>query len=239
LLEEYPDLAICRKSGEELLTHTARIDQWVERLIEEKKVLPDKPDPNIDTMFGLAIKAAKKFETVLIADLEKLTAYHPLQKGIYNTQLLVSQSDLAFTKDVQQRLTRIALEEIRESGKCLAFDCYTACGFHIVRSLEVVLHDYYVTMCKPSDPNKRLGMWAAYLSALYEVCKDEGTTLQKDQKAHVKKVCSLLQQIKDQNRNLIMHPETVLNEDDALTLFDIARSAVMAMSEQLPKKSSG
>jgi hypothetical protein len=43
------------------------------------------------------------------------------------------------------------------------------------------------------------------------------------------------QQIKDNERNLIMHPERVLSADDAFRLFEIAKTAIITMSTFLPE----
>ena len=98
------------------------------------------------------------------------------------------------------------------------------------------MHEYYVIVCKPKNANKRLNNWASYLSPLYKLCDDKCDTLSKEEKAHVKKVYYLLQQIKDLDRNDIMHPETVLNDVEALKLFDVAKTAIMVMAEKLPDK---
>lgn len=39
---------------------------------------------------------------------------------------------------------------------------------------------------------------------------------------------------KDHGRNLIIHPEISLTPDEALSLFEIAQGAIMAMAETLP-----
>jgi hypothetical protein len=113
--------------------------------------------------------------------------------------------------------------ELRESGKCLAFDCATASGFHVMRATELVLHKYYTKICKPKS-NKRLDSWEAYIAKL-EQSKDP----------EVGEVVSMLRQIKDSYRNLIMHPAIVLSPDKAFTLFEIAQSAIIAKASKLPK----
>ena len=52
----------------------------------------------------------------------------------------------------------------------------------------------------------------------------------------VEKVIAVLQQIKDQDRNLIMHPELVLSGDDAFTLFEVGQGAIIAMAARLKPK---
>jgi hypothetical protein len=179
-------------------------------------------------MFGVLIIHAKEFETVLLADLEKLNVYYPERKGIFDTRLLVSEAESAFSKNILNKLDKQAIQEINAFGKCIAFDNYTASGFHILRALEVVLHDLWVKECN-HKPEELLGSWAAYLSDIYNLCQTN--KLSKKESDEIKKLYYLLQQIKYQDRNNIMHPEITLNEDDALSLFDTVKTAIKVMTE--------
>ena len=134
---------------------------------------------------------------------------------------MIERAELALPESVRNKLDTQILSEIKESGKCLAFDNATASGFHIMRALEAVIHQYYLVICKPSKA-ERLDSWAAYIAAL------RGST-----DSTVKETVAVLQQIKDNERNLIMHPERVLSPDDAFTLFEIAKGAMMAMAGKL------
>ena len=92
-----------------------------------------------------------------------------------------------------------------------------------MRATELVLYKYYLQVCKPQK-KKRLDNWGQYISKLSQ-SQDTG----------VKEVVALLQQIKDQHRNLIMHPEVILKPDEAFMLFEIAQSVIIAMANALPK----
>ena len=179
-------------------------------------------------MFAVLITHSKEFETVLLADLEKLNVYYPQRKGIFDTRLLVSEAEGAFSPNILSKLDEKAILEINAFGKCVAFDNYTASGFHILRALEVVLHDYWVNLCK-HKPEETLESWAAYLSDIYNLCQTN--KLGKKESDDIKKLYYLLQQIKYQDRNNIMHPEITLNEDDALSLFDTIKTAIKVMTE--------
>jgi hypothetical protein len=230
LLDEYPDLTVCHSRGERLLNILDEVGKTLENIFKDKNF-----DYSFEALHSKTIEYAKEFETVLLADLERLIVYQPEQKGIIDTRLLISHPENDLANDTLKKLSDKTVAEIRESGKCLAFDNYTASGFHILRALEIVLYDYYVAICKPSNPNDMLSEnWGVYLNPLYELTKNENNTLDKDDKLHVKKVYALLQQIKNQDRNLIMHPETVLDNNDALTLFGIAKNTITIMSEKLP-----
>lgn len=216
LLGSWPGLTVCRKDG---LTVIQAVAEWVDTASagEWKKPMDWMDEVNIRSIAN----KAKAFETVLRAELQTLATYHVTQKGIYSTPDLIERADNTLPGSIRRRIPRKAREEIRESGKCLAFDNATASGFHMMRATEMVLHQYYLAVCEPKKKAK-LGSWAAYLGELRESGDPDA-----------QKVVAMLQQIKDQDRNLIMHPEIVLSSDDAFTLFEVGQSAIIAMAGKL------
>lgn len=222
LLERLPSLTVCRQAGEELDKH---IDTFMESLKGDDKRDWNKPPESILRYnFDHIIRQAKEFEIVLSAELKGLDAYLATQKGIYATKSLIGQAEDMFPESVRAKLPQEAIVDVRESGRCLAFDTFTACGFHMLRATETVMHEYYVEVCKTEDPKVKLDNWGAYITALNKSCDK-----------HAKQVLAILQQIKDNSRNLIMHPERVLSPDDAFTLFEVAKGAIIAMAEKLPQ----
>lgn len=209
--------------GIELINAILEVQKWM------NKTPPDRwmeVDPLVGVQFSNVINKAKEFETVLTAELQTLATYHVTQKGIYSTADLIERADNTLPASVLPKISRAVKEEIKQSGRCLAFDSGTACAFHIMRAVEAVMHEYYIAICKPKPrPLKRLESWGAYIAEF-----------QKSPKAEVKEVVAILQQIKDQHRNLIMHPEVVLTPDEAFTLFEIAQGAIIAMADKLPTR---
>lgn len=237
LLNEYPALTTCRKPGEDAILAINKVWEWYHKMDEEENPDWDVSGFSVDFIFKEVLEKTRNFEAILKADLlENLVAYHPQQKAIYSTALLIAHAENAQHPQDLQKLEQKTIQEIKESGRCLAFDTYTASGFHMMRALELVLHEYYVITCNPQNADKRLNNWAAYLSPLYKLFGDNRGKLSKEEKTHVKKIYYLLQQIKDLDRNGIMHPETVLSEVEALKLFDVAKTAIMVMAEKLPDK---
>ena len=228
LLERFPALSLCRDTGNELRVATDKITAWINETPNEKfKEL----FPAASVVFREVIDKAKEFETLVSAELQELDTYHVTRKGIYDTTDLIERAEKILPVSVLNKIDEDIVREIRESGKCLAFDCATASGFHIIRAIEALMHDYYIFVCEPAFKEKLNG-WADYISALYELTK--ATTVKESIREDVKKVIALLQQIKDQDRNLIMHPEVVLTPDDAHKLFEIAEGAIIAMADRLP-----
>jgi len=219
LLSAYPTLIVCRDSGEELIKATGEILTWLRNTPSADW---EKEDPSVNLTCNQLLNKAKEFQTVLSAELLKLETYYVSQKGIYDTTALIARTENVLPISMLDRVDQKVKVEIRESGKCLAFDCATASGFHIMRATELVLHKYYLHVCSPQS-KKRLANWGAYIEKLKLIGNTE-----------VKEVVAILQQTKDRHRNLIMHPDIVLTPDEAFTLFEIAQGAIIAMVNALP-----
>lgn len=219
LLDSYSTLTVCRNSGEELIKTTEEMLKWLRSTPHDEW---EKEDHSINLKCSQLINAAKEFQTVLSAELLKLETYYVTQKGIYDTTALIARTENVLPASVLNKIDKKVAIEIRESGKCLAFDCATASAFHMMRATEAVMHKYYLHVCEPRS-KKKLENWGAYIAKLSQ-----------SQDSEVKEVVAMLQQIKDRHRNLIMHPEIVLSPDEAFILFEVAQGAIIAMADKLP-----
>lgn len=224
VLAAFPTLKVCRPAAEqfskavdELGTHVGTnaaeiVTYWAN----------DPAKSGTDYLkFGSIITAAKEFQTVFQADLRTIAAYQVAQKGAYSIEKLVESAEEAFPPKSLSKLTNEVISEIREAGRCLAYDIPTACGFHMLRASELVIHDYYVAILKPAKKDK-LPDWGTYIDKLRH-----------SSDAHAKKVAELLQHLKNQHRNLIMHPDVVLSDEEAATLFELGKTSIMVMTEKL------
>jgi hypothetical protein len=110
---------------------------------------PDKwmdANPLMDEQLGKVVNKSREFETILMAELQTLIAYHVTQKGAYYTPDLVDRTEIIFPESIRAKIPEDVREEVRQSGRCLAFDNPTASGFHIIRAVEGVMHQYYLTV---------------------------------------------------------------------------------------------
>lgn len=168
--------------------------------------------------------AAKDFQTIVRAELGISDAYFVSRKAAYDTLALVQNAEAMFSPDLPSKVKE-AIPEIREAGKCLAYELSTAAGFHLFRALELVLRSYWAVVAKgkPQPKQKNLGVYLDHL--------EKGNFGDK-------KVRATLKQIKDLHRNTLIHPEDVLQVDDAIGLFGIAQSAINAMLKAIPMPDS-
>lgn len=221
LFKAFPWMDVCKNAAPELVS---AIDECLKAFNESRH----KKDGNgkqkyIPSEFHVLREKAQAFQTVLAAELRTLEAYVTTQKAGYHTTDLIEHAEIILPESVLSKIDDRVINEIRSSGRCLVFDSPTASGFHILRATELVLHQYYLAICKPNCDDE-LESWSAYISALNRASESN---------PDIKKTVMFLQLLKNTDRNSIMHPEVVLTPDQALTLFDTAKAVIMVMSEKL------
>lgn len=184
--------------------------------------LVDTPEDNkIGQQLKMEIlKASEVLEPILAEELAVQNIYLVSQKGIYSTRELIDQTELALAKDLRVVLPSQALADLRQSGRCLAFDAPTASAFHVLRAVESLIKEYYVKLSGQPWPHTQRD-WGTYIRELGKINNVS------------RKILDVLTQIKDNYRNPLVHPEDNLNSDEALSLFGIAVSTMSMILEEL------
>jgi hypothetical protein len=165
-------------------------------------------------------QSLEKFEAVFTAELNVTTAYLVTKKRGYDTSDLVARAEVLFPAELQEKIPE-CITDIREAGKCIAFEMGTSAGFHILRATELVMRKYWDAVTKGAERPTN-GSMGVYLHEMEQ------------QKAGDEKVIAALRQIKDLHRNVLMHPEENLTLDDAIALLGISQSAIVAMLREIP-----
>lgn len=207
-------LVVCRPSGLRLITAIGGIIPQ-----DFPSTMPSDIDKEVEYHALFIADRAKEFETVLAAELQALDTYFISQKGIYSTPDLIDRADMALDGSVRAIISAEASGDFRQAGRCLAFDLPTAAGFHAMRATENVLRQYHRAVVKPASVT---------------ITPDMATCINELRKAGADaKTLAILDQIRDLHRNTIMHPEAFLTPSEGLRLFDIAKSAISAMADQV------
>jgi hypothetical protein len=100
-----------------------------------------------------------------------------------------------------------ALPDLEQATRCMAFELFTAAGFHLDRANEAVLRRYWdaVTNGATRPASRNMG---DYLNELNKLNAGDA------------KVKAALKDLKDLHRNPLIHPEQTLeNVDDAIALM--------------------
>lgn len=162
----------------------------------------------------------QQFKTVLIADLRISASFTVTESGIFDVNRLVNSARNVLSPDARTTVGEEVLREIDDSGRCLAFNLATACGFHAMRGVERVIKRY-LALFFSADEVDRLNNWGHYLNAL-----ERRTDGEIEPKPSAEAI-ALLRQIKEIYRNPVIHPDRTLSSEEASTLF---HSTVAAMS---------
>ena len=170
--------------------------------------------------YATSIKnALAELEAVLKAELDSLATYAVSQKGAYSTPDMIEHAESMVPERTRKLLPEGVIREVREAGRCLAFDSPTASGFHMLRGVELVMYELWKHVKSSGD--KKPQNWGGYIE------KFEKTGVER-------KVISMLRDIKDLYRNPNAHPQDTLEEEDATTLFALGVAAIQQMVRQFP-----
>ena len=202
--------------GEELLEH---IDTMVAEGEKEQKGGPisDISDADIAHLHDIL----RAFGSVLTAELNVSNLYLVFPKRGYNITELINDATVLFPPDLIQKVPE-AVFDIKQAGRCLAFELSTAAGFHLHRANEAVLHRYYDTVTGGAERPKGRSM-GNYLQKLTSMgCGDA-------------KVIAGLDALRDLYRNPLIHPEQSLESiDEAIALVNAVHTVVVRMLREIP-----
>jgi hypothetical protein len=210
-------ISFSKESGEKLV-------QVLERFAPgQNAVMPKEKAEQVFSAIDVFMitSGLREFQTVLQTELSKLDTYFISPKGIFSTSELIERADSIIPTEILNTISDSVRSDLKQAGRCLAFDLATAAGFHIMRALEGIIKDIY---CPAFLGKKPTGNgWNSYIKCLEKTVADP-------------KVLSILDQIRSLHRNPTIHPQVVLTINESLSLFGIAQSAIVAMMEDVKKQ---
>lgn len=119
-----------------------------------------------DSMGQILSRLLHAFEARLKLELNDLPTYIIEQTGIYRTDELLSRAELIFPSSVVSMLPSDVIDDFKKAGSCLAFDLFTACGFHAYRSLDAMLRQYYLYFAPAGADAPKRRDWGAFIGKL-------------------------------------------------------------------------
>ncbi len=195
--------------------------------------LKENGTKELDQKEGL-ILTIQHFTNSLFFDLNLAESYMITQKRDRNMSILIYSAEQALSRRTIEQLSESCLKDIKEAGRCLAFDLPTACGFHIFRALETVVLMYFPVLYIPYPDEKRrnLGTYILLLRGANQygnkdaqknlICREGALKVNN-------KITGMLTHLKDVYRNPLIHPEVTLTDDEAVSTFQFAISAIDVM----------
>ena len=161
--------------------------------------------------------AVNQLATVLSADMPDIASYVVSQKGIYRTEDLIAHAEQHMGIEVRENLPELAKTDLREAGKCLAYEVPTACSFHLWRAVETTMEYYHQALTGKTFEEAAAGRnWVDKIRALNAVKAD-------------KKVTAFLDHIRGEYRNPTAHSGEFVPLEEAKRLFTVGVSSIEQM----------
>ncbi len=176
-----------------------------------------------------------KFENLLEYDLKRFPTFSVERTGIFDSDDLVLNAEKHLSEAALKISDSKVIQDFQAAGRCLAFDLFTACGFHSVRALEAVARTYYKQISGKDAQQTGMPL-GGIANALRDIADDihskQPTPRPKDDPLRL--VISNLDRMNNIYRKPIAHPEMVLKTRDvAKNVFDLAAVSISFISEQL------
>ena len=174
--------------------------------------------PNLATVQD----AVRKFETVLDEEIASAPIFCLERIGNLSTDNLLDGASKGYAPEVLKVLPPNCIVEIDEAGRCLAYERATASGFHILRAVELSIKRYLTLIPGFTMPPLNRQNWGEFIKLL----KDNGAS---------KKVTDALQNIKENYRNPLMHPEDSLEIKESISLFSVCQGMIESLVDEIQK----
>jgi hypothetical protein len=171
-------------------------------LVKDRQIFVEEVKSLIGALNTFAILLSEESERAYVVILEK--------QRTFDLHTLVESISTAFDAAVWDSLSGFSKREIKEAGRCLALERYTACGFHMMRAVERESCDC-ATLVAQANPVRR--DFGDYLKTL-------------EHHGAEKKVIAVLDSLRSLERNPLVHPQDWLSQDDAVNMFCIAQVAL-------------
>ena len=124
-----------------------------------------------------------------------------------------------------------AVEDISESGKCLALGRYTASVFHVMRAMESGIHALAKSIgASFQDKNGQSLTWGVLTANIGEKIKSLPDANEKDEWLVLH---SLLHAVNRAYRTKTAHPKATYSQEEATAAFDATKHFMLMMAERI------
>mgnify|MGYP007043344617 CR=1 FL=1 len=184
------------------------------------KVLADEHYKLTEIDAWQARHAGEQFKVVFLSELGSLPTFLVLPKENYDVNRLIENGIGLFPSQMPQKVPE-ATDDAMEAGRCLAYECNTASGFHTFRVVEAVTRRYWDAVAE--------GRARPHPETIGRIAGELETQVFGEPKIH-----ESLKQLAKLHRNPIAHPEVILTSDEAIAIVGMARSVITPMLQVLP-----
>jgi hypothetical protein len=166
--------------------------------------------------------AKDNFEKNFEREHRNLSVFTVTPKGIYDTRALIERPEDMFPENLHSTLGAQLVNDLKQAGRCLAFDIPTACAFHVCRGTEAVMIQYLELLMKKPWPHPKNRDWHAYIQHMENHDVPE-------------KITDRLNEIRISDRNAYNHPDINVTLEEAPIIFGLCTNVVFLMGQEMSK----
>lgn len=189
----------------------------LEAFIESE--LENDSDALTDRHYERIERSVYAVSAIMQAEMNDYVLFAPVDNKKFKLIDLQSKSENILGLEVFNKIPPLAQYDFKDGCKCLAFECYTASAFHILRATESIIKEIYKSKVDEPADNKT---WGNLIHGL------------KDNEIISLKVFNHLDYIRDYYRNPTNHPERQYSCSEAENMLGLCVEAIGVMAELLP-----
>lgn len=196
----------------------------------------DERDAYYDRREGLAApgkisqleRLYEKFKKELAHETREINVLSVPEMDEYPTTTILTRGEnVLLTRGSREVVSAFVIREMNQAGKCLAFELPSAAGYHMMRAVEAVLRQYYdILSGGKSRPKNKGGQDVPMGHYINEI----------GQYGVEPKVISALRELKDLDRNPLIHPDRELDMEGALALAGVVKNAISVMVKDMKNR---
>jgi hypothetical protein len=172
-----------------------------------------------------------EFETLLKHESANLNTFILEDVGIFHVNKLMDDADRHLSEVAQQVIEDRTKIDFKAAGRCLAFDLFTASGFHSVRAVEAVVRAYYK---KLTGLDADAGSGGTPLGPMINAFRTERDRRELPKDSPLDLAIANLTLLNNIYRKPLGHPQMMLDSrDDAKKVFDLATVLINFVAEQI------
>ncbi len=195
------------------------IGEYKERLDSASK--GEGKDEQIGQLFIKRLnELLDEFPVLFERESRRISVFSVTPKGIYDTEKLIESAEKRFPKNLLKVMPQLTIDDMKEAGRCLAFDVPTACAFHVCRATEALMLAYYETLTGTAWAFPRRD-WYNYNNQLAANGAPAAIT-------------NRLGEIRE-DRNAYAHPEITVPLDEAPIVFELCSGVIHLMAKEMEK----
>lgn len=242
-LEHFRKLSIGMKIAEVVLT-LALPEQWLDAFLKQTEgvSLPDSRTSakrlhsiivhitkgwiqNTDRTLAqgelwMLDQGKNKFVSDFARECKNIDVFTVTPKGLYSTRALIEAAETKFPENLLKVMPQQTIQDLKEAGRCLAFEVPTACAFYVCRATEALMLRYYEVLAGQawSFPRRDWYNYNTQLAALHAPPA----------------ITNRLGEIRA-DRNAYAHPEITVPLDEAIVVFDLCNGVIHLMAKEIER----